>query len=203
MAAAATRQFMTFVSAFKKVVEQTWNDQLLIHFPDQNNPTVAMNKADFDAFLDPVLKNSKLPYLKCRLTIEPVSKGPFMKVYCVKLRPGQPTYRAFTAPWQGIALSADGVVPITPNHSPTEIYTQIAAAHEVGHLIGLPHPNPSDPLCLGPPGDTICYGSTPLQRSDIMGWGSVVNPSDATPWLNAIEMHTGHAKDKGWVAKHA
>ena len=62
-------------------------------------------------------------------------------------------------------------------------------AHEVGHLLGLDHS-----ACSGQ--ELVCYGKggEAWQIKNVMGAGNVVNRSNASPWLERIEMHTGVAQ---------
>jgi hypothetical protein len=66
--------------------------------------------------------------------------------------------------------------------------TSITLAHEVGHLLGLQHPVSQ---CSGE--ELKCYGDDgeASQIRNIMGAGDQVNRSNATPWLQRIEQHTG------------
>jgi hypothetical protein len=85
---------------------------------------------------------------------------------------------------------------------------QLAVAHEVGHLLGLPHVGVArrGHDCLKAIQDDprkgqnarVCYlGDTVPDGENIMGVGNVVAPWNAMPWQIRLFKHTGLAPD-GW-----
>lgn len=60
-------------------------------------------------------------------------------------------------------------------------HTYVIAFHEVGHLLGLDHPNPK---CIGNP--LACYGVNPAQTQQVMGAGMRIKSADAKPWMKAM-----------------
>jgi hypothetical protein len=61
-------------------------------------------------------------------------------------------------------------------------FTQIPAAHEFGHLLGLQHIR-----CPG--NESRCYGLVPDEAMDIMGVGSYVSPRDYAPFQRIMERY--------------
>ncbi len=72
-----------------------------------------------------------------------------------------------------------------------------AAAHELGHVLGLRHSNADDPDCHHGDED-VCYGEfgTP-QYNNFMGTGNEIDMTNAYPWLRAAH---GHTKYLDWSA---
>jgi hypothetical protein len=66
----------------------------------------------------------------------------------------------------------------------------LTLAHEVGHILGLDHS-----VCSGI--ESKCYGDggEAWQIRNVMGAGSEVNRTNATPWLERIAHHTGVPTD--------
>jgi hypothetical protein len=61
-------------------------------------------------------------------------------------------------------------------------FTQVPAAHEFGHLLGLQHIR-----CPG--NEPRCYGLAPDEAMDIMGVGSYVSPRDYAPFQQIMERY--------------
>jgi len=74
--------------------------------------------------------------------------------------------------------------------APSRPMRQRTAAHEFGHMLGLPHIN-CDANTM------ICYGATAAQRANIMGLGGSVTRGNYLPFLVAMRRLTGH----GWRAR--
>ena len=64
----------------------------------------------------------------------------------------------------------------SPGAKPVErTFMQYTAAHEFGHMLGLPHPH-----CAG--NADQCYGVKPEEAMDVMGLGSLVSKRDYAPF---------------------
>ena len=62
--------------------------------------------------------------------------------------------------------------------------SQLTAAHEFGHMLGLPHIHCNT-------NDANCYGTTDAERSNIMGLGNNVSRGNYAPFLAAMRAITG------------
>ena len=83
-------------------------------------------------------------------------------------------------------------------------WKQHAAAHEVGHLLGLHHVANSSSACRS--SFANCYGSNVAERINIMGTGDMLSFDDAKPWRERIEWHTGADSDQwevDWASDEA
>ena len=192
-----------YLADFKKTVQDCWSNQFFIMFPDPGNPLEAMSAVDFQRFVHPLQKEKK-PYLTCNLLIRFTDKNGHARVNILNLVPGQGRFhgRITRAPGSPdtVTLGNDAVTVFTQQFGPRDEYSQIPAAHEVGHLLGLDHVNAKHPQCKIDKNAEICYGGTPYERNDIMGVGWAVTGDHAKTWLKAIALHTGH--EKGWTASH-
>src|SRR5690606_11070857 len=86
------------------------------------------------------------------------------------------------------------IVPVTTTLS----LEQITAVHEVGHLLGLPHPGVfrKSKECLeasgGDSGAPTCYkGSNAYDHANVMGHGMELALWNAMPWWRRLSEHTG------------
>jgi len=61
-------------------------------------------------------------------------------------------------------------------------FVQYTAAHEFGHLLGLPHPH-----CKG--NADQCYGVTPDEAMDVMGMGTFVSQRDYAPFQKIMTIY--------------
>ena len=64
----------------------------------------------------------------------------------------------------------------------TRTFFQYTAAHEFGHLLGIPHPH-----CKG--NADQCYGVTPAEAMDVMGLGSLVTKRDYAPFQKIMKIY--------------
>jgi hypothetical protein len=62
--------------------------------------------------------------------------------------------------------------------------SQYTAAHEFGHMMGLPHIHCDT-------NNAQCYGTTNAERANIMGLGNTVTRANYEPFLAAMRAITG------------
>ncbi len=71
----------------------------------------------------------------------------------------------------------------SPGAKPVErTFMQYTAAHEFGHMLGLPHPH-----CAG--NADQCYGVKPEEAMDVMGLGSLVSKRDYAPFQKIMKIY--------------
>ncbi len=81
-------------------------------------------------------------------------------------------------------------------------YYQQTFLHEIGHALGLPHIaviTQNAACSAANTNSDNCYGVTPSERADIMGFGHQLTDRDALPWIKRIAVHTG-TKESNWAA---
>jgi hypothetical protein len=202
----ADADFRHYVAEFKESVETTWNDKIFILVPDPNDPTIALPKADYDAFQhrDKRIRERYPPFIRCALEIVPMKEetGSHASFYIVRLPPGSPVFGSYThqktKTGRDHNLLTNQDVEIRKREDEDDLYYQ-TASHEVGHMLGLHHINRQAAACLDG-NEEICYGATPYQARDIMGKGMGVDADSAGPWLDCIGELTSHPD--GWKASH-
>jgi hypothetical protein len=133
------------------------------------------------------------PNVKCGLSIQLVnaSKEPHLtlQIFHTNLPQGQ-IFRSYMNRSRGRGELAHTDVTSELTHS-QEGHTQIVAAHELAHFLGLSHPHCRD-------NDLICYGSTAHQRGDLLGYGHRVEAWHARPWMLRIRRHLGGFGRGNW-----
>ncbi len=75
----------------------------------------------------------------------------------------------------------------SPNGPVQAAWKRLTIHHEVGHLLGLPHPAAGR---VKDPNQKEAYGSTLLERMGTMGSGPVQKLYYATPWQDRLARHT-------------
>lgn len=80
------------------------------------------------------------------------------------------------------------------------------APHEVGHLLGIGHPNENSRECKIKPNSHACYVGSTEHALQTMGTGTMLSLEDALPWKKRIALHTKtNAKDwkPAWASDEA
>lgn len=172
-------EFSAFCQNFKRVVENAWNNKLWM-----------IPSCDWGAnYL------SYRPNVRCCMCIrlESSAGNAHLSIRCVKLAASESMHRSSMSrrTHRGYLDDLD-VQPrdITTNILPGSTFRQTAAAHEIGHYLGLSHVN--NPSCIQQNISTNlpqCYGGNHHQSDDIMGRGMRVEEWHARPWKNRINQH--------------
>jgi hypothetical protein len=135
-------------------------------------------------------------YCRFKLKAEPQPVAGVPEITIVRLANGA-NYRSESAAWRDTAIDPQDKGCKRPGGQ------QIAAFHEIGHLLGLHHVNTTGPLRWGwllcnletvfsdeKENSDACYGVNDDETCDIMGGGSQLHEWHAKPWKEAIEMFT-------------
>lgn len=198
-------EFRAYCQNFKRVVENAWNNKLWM-----------IPSRDWGAnYL------SYRPNVRCcmRISLESSAGNAHLNIRCVKLAASETSHRSSMSrrTHRGFLDNLDvQSSDNTTNLLPGITFSQIAAAHEIGHYLGLSHVN--NPSCIQQDISTNqsqCYGGTHHQANDIMGRGMRVEAWHARPWRNRINQHlrlrnklpnwraTRHRPVPVWVGRQA
>jgi hypothetical protein len=199
-------EFNAYCIKFKKMVELSWNNQLILLPPDGSKPgDSAMSDADYLEFIN---RPDIAAHVQCLFEIALVPVGRTQThavIEVVKLeKPAHEQnpmggFRSFAA------LLTDEDVDFAPTKAGLR---QVAAAHEIGHWLGRPVPLFSggslntdrllnhvdweacsaDPHYI--PGSDCEYGRTRGKQMALLGVGQLLTAYEANIWLTRVERHT-------------
>lgn len=165
-----------------KDLSKHWNRKLWIELPE-----------DFDGINRSKQGNEYRPYLCCMLRIEVIPSwagfgyGDHHEIDAIRIADGASGHGSNTEQWDHHDVST-----ISRQRLGHEV-SQVIGAHEMGHLIGLPHVGVTkgyDECSEGKNTNaSVCYGNNIADRRNIMGSGMRVDEKDAKPWLDRIEQH--------------
>ncbi len=203
------KEFNEFKITFKRMVELSWNNQMILLPPNEIKDGDGLTDRDYLQFVG---KPEVPAHIRCALDIQLMPLGPApVVIEAARLDTRQDhRFRSF----QRLITNED--VEFTTSrdyHWPSLAINQVAAAHEVGHWLGgvgsktdenryLQHVDAE--YCSTLPedqkDDECEYGHTGGKRIAMMGAGTLVTEYEARPWLTRIQRHT-HALF-GWTTVH-
>lgn len=180
------REFISSVSGIAKY----WNRKLWIKLPD-----------DFNSLNRKAENGEFRPYLCCMVKVEVIPTflgvgiGDHSSIDVVHAADDE-TKNVFPSNshlWSDRDLKATDRIRLGGHK-----FTQVTAAHELGHLIGLPHVGVTkDYEECREEHPNICYGKTVEDRSSIMGTGMRIRETEAKPWVDHLDKHfPGRTKDE-------
>ena len=200
-------EFNAYSIKFKRMVELSWNNQLVLLPPDGSQPGDSMmSDAEYMEFVS----NPKFAaHLRCSIKIQLVPVGTTKThavIEVVKLeKPARQQYPAVDGFRSNVVLITDEDVDFAPTK---RSLVQVAAAHEVGHWLGRPVPlfrggsvnedrlvhHIDREACLADPdyapGGDCEYGRTLGKQMGLLGVGQLVTEYEARPWLSRARRHT-------------
>jgi hypothetical protein len=200
-------EFNEFKIKFKRMVELSWNNQLILLPPDTQTADDGLSDQDYMTFVS----SPQIPaHVECALEVELMPS----------LHPGQNqievarlakrenhAFRSFR-----FLITNEDIEFHSNRHSrwPGLTFNHVVAAHEVGHWLGAPDrenrlfPHIDDQYCSTIPEDQRdedCeYGHVAGKRQGLMGDGDLATEYEAKPWLYRIQLHS-HALF-GWQVVH-
>jgi hypothetical protein len=178
------QDFEDFKRDSKKGAEKFWNKRFRLWPPDHYKHLRWPNGAD-----------GKLQSVVCTIEIkyvDSVGEASF-RVKCFQRARGENSGSLDNMMWTD-AIKDEPTHELRDKTGKIIPTKNLTLAHEVGHILGLDHP-----VCSGI--ESKCYGDggEAWQIRNVMGAGSEVNRTNATPWLERIAHHTGVPMDEWTV----
>ena len=204
------REFEQFKADFKRVVELSWNNQIILLPPE--DPVDGLSD---DQYMAMVANPSMPAHVACSLEIQLVEskESAHAAIQVVHLdRDDDPSINRTVMPLPGEGEFRSYAWTIcnedvhrrttTSWRWPSLSMSQIAAAHEIGHWLGRPSPlgdvsrfvdhiDEDKYSKTDPDYAELQYGGTAGHRTALMGGGSLATEYEAKPWLNRVRRHTG------------
>jgi len=212
-------EFDRYRVRFKQAVEASWNNQLILIPPD--DPRDGLTDAEYrdDYIGDP----AKPAHVECALQVDLVNANPNAAMQVLRLDRDEPKgFRRQSAipdpehgpfrPYAWLITNEDVFPTITRDYRwPSLTFSQVAAAHELGHWLGRPARLGTEERMLmhveydkhpkdDPDFAEEQYGTKPGTYGAMMGAGSMVTDYEAAAWLNRMRRHSGALF--GWQAIH-
>jgi hypothetical protein len=208
-------EFDNYKRTFKRVVELTWNNQIILLPP--SDARYGLSDEDYDE----LIQSPRIPaHVVCTLEIQFVDSSTANAQIRVARLDREPSKqrvlmsRIGEGPFRSYALlltNEDVERSDTTSYRwPSIRMSQIAAAHEIGHWLGNPTPLTTDrfrehvdtdkPFPADMEKDEAGYGIVPGRRAAIMGTGSLATAFEAEPWLDRIGKHSKGST--GWRFLH-
>jgi hypothetical protein len=186
--------FNAFAIKFKKMVELSWNNQLILLPPARTGFIGEMSDAAYREFIG---KPDIPAHVECRMDIQlsnvfaPHGRAPHVVMDVVRLQnPAGGKFRSY----QFLITNED-----VEFRSTTRSLLQVAAAHEIGHWLGSPVPVTDIRRYVPHPDED--YGRTILGKAmALMNAGQLLTEFEARPWLERVRLHTNALV--GWDIVH-
>lgn len=200
------REFNAFKIKFKKMVELSWNNQLILLPPARTGFIGEMSDAVYREFIG---RPDVPAHVECSMDIQLMDafalhrgKPPHAIIDVVRLKsPAGGQFRSS----QFLIVNEDVEFRRTSGS-----LLQVTAAHEIGHWLGspvpstdirryMPHVDASEGDKDGHNEDDE-YGRTLGKRMALMGAGQLVTEFEARPWIERVRLHTNALV--GWDIVH-
>ena len=175
--------WIDFRKRYLKLVSQVWDKAFILIPPAAYNGFVWPNRG-------------KRRNLLCRLGIQVLDSEKEAHATIKVVRLATPTKTAFRS-HSGLLDSEDIKLSRTRFRSEGASFTHNIPAHEIGHLLGLPHAGLNNPRCVDDQSGA-CYGSNLVERMNVMGGGSMLDLSQARPWQVRAPLHVTSTSSKDW-----
>jgi len=188
-------EFNGFAIKFKKMVELSWNNQLILLPKARTGFIGEMSDAAYREFIG---RPDVPAHVECSMDIQlsdvltlNTGRSPHVVMDVVRLQhPAGGQFRSY----QFLITNEDLEFRRT-----TRSLLQVAAAHEIGHWLGSPVPV-TDIRRYVPHADDD-YGRTILGKGmALMNAGQLVTEFEARPWLERVRLHTNALV--GWDIVH-
>lgn len=180
----------SYQARFARMCEMIWNDNLYLTPPglpaDVHRALVFQGTG----------ASPKPPYVRCQLDVQITEQrsASHASLACYNLPEDERNVRSFigSSPGRDTGVMCNRDIYLEFHHDGGHDRFFSTVAHEIGHVLGLPHP-----VCGG--NQSRCYGTanTPAY-GEVMGFGTNVTTRQATPWLNRIRAHVG--SNHRWTA---